>query len=231
MSLTLELPPPVNEELVQDSQREGVSEMEHAALLVCLASAFKLEDPQTLFQKAVRVFLADNALDAERVFSVFEELVRVCLDTQGTGDLEAPTGKEKTTAAFHTLLRHWRNAVVHQPVAESAQALFAEVPSLGTLEQAQKIAGEAAPEKKVNDSRDHVRTLLAQWQAEDRTPLRTPPPTRAGETPTRALFRKWAEEDADMTEEEKDAEDQLWEDIEKGIKENSLALGTRPSVS
>ena len=77
MPLTLDLPPPINEELTQDSQREGVSEVDHAALLVCLASAFKQEESHTPFQKAVRVFLSHHSLDAERVFSAFEELVRV----------------------------------------------------------------------------------------------------------------------------------------------------------
>ena len=31
-----------------------------------------------------------------------------------------------------------------------------------------------------------------------------------------------------MTEEEKEAEDRLWEDIEQGIKDNRLSLNTNP---
>jgi len=140
--------------------------------------------------------------------------------------LEAPTGEGKTSAAFQ-FLRQWRYSLVHQPVDESYDVVFSGVPPVETKSQVQgRIARQANIEKKESDSRDRVRELLAQWQTEDRTPLRSPIPARPGETPTQALFRKWEEEDARMSDEEKDAEDRLWEDIEKGIQEGRLALGT-----
>ena len=61
---------------------------------------------------------------------------------------------------------------------------------------------------------ERVQKLLAQWQTEDNKPLFPPVPTLPRETPTRALFRVWEEEDACMTEEEKVAEDRLWEEME-----------------
>jgi hypothetical protein len=217
MSLTLDLPPPINEELTLDSQREGISEMEHAALLVCLASAFKQDQPHTPFQKAIRVFLSDHSLDAEQVVAAFEKLVSVCLAAHGTEAIELPTGKGKTEAALQfALLQDWRNETVHRP--------------LESLTQAQsRLSGNAVPEKEGGDPGQHVRALLTQWQSEDRTPLRMPA-TTPGETPTQALFRKWAAEDANMSDEEKEAEDRLWEDIEQGNRENQLALSRRRST-
>ena len=77
------------------------------------------------------------------------------------------------------------------------------------------------------DPKEHVQTLLAQWQAEDNTFLRHPLLTRPGETPTQTFFRKWREEDFKMTDEEREAEDRLWEDLELGLKENSRDLRLR----
>jgi hypothetical protein len=227
MSLTLELPPPINDELTQDSQREGISEKEHAALLVCLASAFKQEEPHTPFQKAVRAFLSHYSLDAERVVSAFEGLVQACLEPNDAWKLKAANGEGKTAAAFQ-FLRQWRSSLVHQPADESYDGAFSDAPPVEATSQVQgRIASQTSTEEKQSDPRNRVRELLAQWQAEDHTPLRSPTPARPGETPTQALFRKWAEEDALMSDEEKDAEDRLWEEIEKGIQENRLALGTR----
>jgi hypothetical protein len=76
------------------------------------------------------------------------------------------------------------------------------------------------------DSKLHIQALLDKWQAADNTPIMPPMPTLPGETPTRALFRRWKEEDALMTDEEKDAEDRLWEDIEKGLKDNRPTFDT-----
>ncbi len=82
---------------------------------------------------------------------------------------------------------------------------------------------ESAP----NDSKAHVRALLAQWQAQDSTPRRLPIPTRNGETPTEALFRKWEEEDAAMTEEEHEAADRFWEEFQQEIDAERAKAGMR----
>lgn len=223
ISLTLELPSPINEELTQDSQREGISETEHAALLVCLASAFKQDEPHSLFQKAVRDFLADHSLDAEQLGSVFEELVRACLAVHDAG---------RASAGIQRQLSQWRNAAVHRPVDESHDAVMSDVSPRDTiLQHYGRLMRKAVPADAAIDPGDHVSDLLAQWQAEDRTPLRAPVLTQPGETPTQALFRKWAAEDANMTEAEKEAEDRLWKEIEQGMLESRREAGRMRSTS
>src|SRR5437879_6466677 len=78
-----------------------------------------------------------------------------------------------------------------------------------------------------HDPKAHVQSLLDKWQAADNTPVMAPNPSLPGETPTQALFRKWREEDAHMTDKQKDEEDKLWEDIEKALKENRLTFDRR----
>jgi hypothetical protein len=226
MSLPLELPPPINQELTQDSQREGISEMEHAALLLCLASAFKHEEPVTPFQNAVREFLSHRSLDAEQVFSVFEELVHVCLAVNEAGRNDKTADKEQTEEIY-LFLKQWRSATVHEPsnisyVVNNSDVLplKSEVPHPNSVNRGVDQAAEP-------NCSDRVSELLVQWQAEDKTPLRTSPTPLQGETAAQALFRKWKDEDALMTDEEKAAEDRLWQDIEQGILNNRMDLSRR----
>jgi len=82
---------------------------------------------------------------------------------------------------------------------------------------------ETAP----SDPKAQVLALLARWQAEDHTPALPPLPARNGETPTQALFRKWEEEEATITEEEREAEGRLWDDIQQGINAERAKSGMR----
>jgi hypothetical protein len=75
--------------------------------------------------------------------------------------------------------------------------------------------------------KERVRVLLAKWRAEDNTPTPSPIPTRNGETPTQALFRKWEEEDALMTEEEREQETQFWEEFQESINNERKKAGMR----
>lgn len=77
------------------------------------------------------------------------------------------------------------------------------------------------------DPKERVRALLAEWQAQDNTPRLPPIPMREGETPTAALFRKWEEEDAGMTDEEVKADEQLWEEFRDGVNAERLNAGMR----
>jgi hypothetical protein len=54
---------------------------------------------------------------------------------------------------------------------------------------------------------------LRRWQEQTGTAL-------LPDVPAPELFARWAEEDALMTEEEREAEDRLWEDIERGLTAN-----------
>ncbi len=61
---------------------------------------------------------------------------------------------------------------------------------------------------------------LRQWQEQDGKPL-TP------DVPARALFARWAKEDASMTDAERAAEDQLWDQFQKSLNATRASLGMR----
>jgi hypothetical protein len=67
---------------------------------------------------------------------------------------------------------------------------------------------------------DTLDTKLRQWQEQDGIALMP-------DVPTQTLFAQWAEEDSQMTDEERETEDRLWEDIEKGLAQNSGVLQLR----
>ena len=223
MSIILELPPTVQETISQESRLEGVSEMDHAALLICLASAIKMTVPQSPFQLAVKKFLTRHALDVNLVSTVFEELVREC-----QGMLDAG----KSTENIQVYLRNWRDANVHESNAADYASLSTDLASSDITPEMHAISYRSATSVKSHrDPRDQVRERLMQWQSEDSPSLKTQIPTGQGETPTQALFRKWSDEDAFMTEEEKDAEDRLWKEVETGLKENRLTFGAERLAS
>jgi hypothetical protein len=112
MPLTLELPAPLEENLKQEAQKEGVPATEHAAFLLSVLMALLQEKEATSFRNAVRTFFSYHSLDAEQVATVFEELVEQSFQSQEKG---------KTSAEFQQAsesLRAWRNWHVHQPIDE-----------------------------------------------------------------------------------------------------------------
>src|SRR5713101_2867472 len=113
MPVTIELPRPLEEELTQEAQREGVSATEHATLLLYLAHALVSEGSPTPFKEAVRVFLARHSLDADHVSSAFEELVRRCLAEGGEPSPSLDQASDALAPGALTLLTQWRNALVH----------------------------------------------------------------------------------------------------------------------
>ena len=90
---------------------------------------------------------------------------------------------------------------------------------LAPAELVKRLALEHLPPMPTN-MEDELDSKLRQWQEQDGTPLMPA-------ISTQELFAKWAEEDAQMTEAEREAEDRLWEDIEKGLAENSHRLQLR----
>lgn len=64
---------------------------------------------------------------------------------------------------------------------------------------------------------DALDAKLRQWQEQEGMVL-------LPDAPTQSLFARWAEEDTHMTDEEREAEDRLWEDLEKGLAENGGVL-------
>lgn len=78
------------------------------------------------------------------------------------------------------------------------------------------------------DPKAQVRALLAQWQSQDNTPLLPPILTENGETPTQALFRRWEEEDTDMTEEQQKQHEKFWEEFQQSIDLERTKTGMAP---
>lgn len=115
-------------------------------------------------------------------------------------------------------------------LSPTEEAQFTDAARQEGLEPAafvKRLVRERLPSTAPSDPVAHVQAILAKWRAEDHTPTPPPVPTRPGETPTQALFRAWDEEDAGMTQKEREAEDQLWQDFQRGLNETRAALGMR----
>jgi len=69
-------------------------------------------------------------------------------------------------------------------------------------------------------SEHNLEVKLREWQQQDGTVLMPP-------VATQTLFAWWAEEDAQMTDTEREAEEKLWADVEKGIAENGRVVELR----
>jgi len=129
---------------------------------------------------------------------------------------EAPElGRRKRTLAL---------TIDFSPLEEAQIAVAARQEGLETAALVKKLVHQHLPSG-LPVSR--VQTLLTQWQAQDNTPHLPSVPAHSGETPTQAQFRQWAVEDAGMTEKERQEEDELWEEFERGINQTRDALGMR----
>jgi hypothetical protein len=71
---------------------------------------------------------------------------------------------------------------------------------------------------------EQVRSLLAAWQAADRTGRRVEPDVSGAD----ASLTHWRDLDAPMSDAEREAEDRLWEEVLRGMDETRSALGMRP---
>jgi hypothetical protein len=108
--------------------------------------------------------------------------------------------------------------------------ISAEAKHLGVL-PADLVRGildeRAASTDSPHDPRERVRTLLRRWQALDRTPMLSTGPEHSSETPTTALFKRWEEEDASLTNTEQEADLRLWEAYQEGIDVERTQNGMR----
>ena len=90
---------------------------------------------------------------------------------------------------------------------------------LAPSELLKKLLKEYLPFGSISD-KDDLDAKLHKWQQQDGVRL-------APDISTHALFAQWAEEDAQMTEQEREAEDRLWEKLEINLAENSRKLQLR----
>ena len=63
--------------------------------------------------------------------------------------------------------------------------------------------------------------LLRSWQEQDAVTL-------SEDVPVQELFRRWDEEDAQLSVEERQAEERLWGEIERKLHKEGRPLGLRP---
>jgi hypothetical protein len=75
---------------------------------------------------------------------------------------------------------------------------------------------------------ERVRFLLQEWQQEDHTPTAALPPNDGSLTPSEALFRQWEHEDARLTDEERQAEEERWQQFQQDIDAERVAADMRP---
>lgn len=76
MTLVIELPPSLEEELTQEAERSGVPPHQHAQWLLWIASALLDRTNSTPVSGAVSSFLAQHSMDQEQAGRIFEQLVR-----------------------------------------------------------------------------------------------------------------------------------------------------------
>jgi len=105
------------------------------------------------------------------------------------------------------------------PNEEAQLSEAAKHVGLAPAELAKKLLQEHLPGITTNEI-DDLDAKLHAWQQQDGTQLMP-------DVPTQLLFAQWAAEDAQMTDAERQAEDHLWEDLEKGLAENSHVLQLR----
>ncbi len=77
------------------------------------------------------------------------------------------------------------------------------------------------------DPAARVRGLLKEWQ-HDHTPTAAPAPHDGTLTPSEALSRQWEQEDANLTDEVRQAEEERWQQFQQGINAQRVASGMRP---
>lgn len=105
------------------------------------------------------------------------------------------------------------------PSQEARLSAAARQTGVAPAELVKRLIEEHLPYAPATDE-SGIDAILRQRQEQDGTALQP-------DIPTQSLFAQWAEEDARMTDEEREAEARFWEEFEKGINETRAALGMR----
>ena len=140
MTISIDLPFPLDQELAVEAEREGTSASEQATLLIHLATALTGAGRKTLFRSVVRAYLKQNALDADRLAVVCEELMALCLHdrdgstTLSTGVSPTSTGR-LNSEEVRALLREWRSPSAHVSLDHDVEISVSEPPPSESLIQ------------------------------------------------------------------------------------------------
>jgi hypothetical protein len=105
------------------------------------------------------------------------------------------------------------------PTEEEQLSAAAKQTGLAPAELIRRLTLDHLPPVAAN-AEEEIDAKLRQWQEKDGTILMP-------DVSTRTLFAQWADEDMHMTDEEREAEDRLWQDFENSIHLNRTALGSR----
>lgn len=108
------------------------------------------------------------------------------------------------------------------PAEEAQLAVAARQRGLAPVELVKRLAFEHL-DSQPNDREAELDAKLRRWQEQDGTALL--PDVSAQEQ-----FTQWSKEDAQMTEAEREAEDQLWESLEQSLLEHRSLLQLRPML-
>jgi len=106
------------------------------------------------------------------------------------------------------------------PTESARLSAAARRTGLTPAELVKRLAFENLPEVPAAPD-DVVDARLQQWQEQDGRPLKP-------DVVAQSLFARWAEEDASMTDVEREDEDRLWESFQKSLNATRAALGMRP---
>ena len=105
------------------------------------------------------------------------------------------------------------------PFEEAQLSQVAKQTGLAPEELVKKLVQAHLPASSTPDA-DDIDERLRKWQKQDDTNL-------APDVSTKTLFAQWAKEDSQMTASEREAENRLWEDLEKGLTEHNGMLRLR----
>src|SRR4051794_8210258 len=103
------------------------------------------------------------------------------------------------------------------PAEEARLHEVAESEGLQPADLVKRLIIEHLPGVTPTDPIERMRARILEWQTQDETPILTASPPPNGLTPTAALFQQWEAEEAAMTEEERAANEKLWEEVQQGI--------------
>lgn len=157
MPLTLELPAQLEEDLRREAQKEGVPATEHATLLLSILTALLREAETTPFQDALKSFLSEHSLDAKLVASVFEELVRECLEAHDEGNASYESQEfwsDAVSRRVHENLKAWRNGQVHLPIVQKPGRVMREQTAMGKYAHIPGTSEDFAREKQTEIARE-----------------------------------------------------------------------------
>jgi hypothetical protein len=124
MSITINLPPDLERELIGEARRDGIAPAERAELLLRLALALRVEGPETPFGSAVGAFFRRHQIDPDRLASALDQLNGACipvtLHSTPPALFGGDPGGPSERIRLESLLRRWRDDAVHRPVDEAA---------------------------------------------------------------------------------------------------------------